>query len=71
MDEQIKHLVVLSAIFFGVSSITQAGKGFFRERKHPDSSPSKNIANNGKGMYVSLKQLHGDGERCMSGCEGD
>ena len=28
--------------------------------------PSKNIANNGKGMYVSLKQPLGDGERCVT-----
>ena len=28
--------------------------------------PSKNIANNGKGMYVGLKQPLGDGERCMT-----
>jgi len=26
--------------------------------------PSKNIANNEKGMYVGLKQPLGDGERC-------
>jgi len=50
---------------------------FFRERKHQDAKlccdwcsiynskmligPSKNIANNGKGMYVSLKQPCGTG----------
>ena len=28
--------------------------------------PSKNIANNGKGMYVGLKQPLGDGERCVT-----
>ena len=28
--------------------------------------PSKNIANNGKGMYVGLKQPRGDGERCVT-----
>ena len=28
--------------------------------------PSKNIANNGKGMYVGLKQPCGDGERCVT-----
>ena len=27
---------------------------------------SKNIANNGKGMYVGLKQPLGDGERCVT-----
>ena len=28
--------------------------------------PSKNIANNGKGMYVGLKRPLGDGERCVT-----
>ena len=28
--------------------------------------PSKNIANNGKGMHVGLKQPLGDGERCVT-----
>ena len=28
--------------------------------------PSKKIANNGKGMYVGLKQPLGDGERCVT-----
>ena len=28
--------------------------------------PSKNVANNGKGMYVGLKQPLGDGERCVT-----
>ena len=28
--------------------------------------PSRNIANNGKGMYVGLKQPCGDGERCVT-----
>ena len=28
--------------------------------------PSKNSANNGKGMYVGLKQPLGDGERCVT-----
>ena len=28
--------------------------------------PSENIANNGKGMYVGLKQPLGDGERCVT-----
>ena len=61
---------------------SQAAKGFFRERKHQDAKlcydwcsvynskmligPSKNIANNGKGMYVGLKQPLGDGERCVT-----
>ena len=56
---------------------SQAAKGFFRERKHQDAKlccdwcsvynskmligPSKNIANNGKGMYVGLKQPRGTG----------
>jgi len=50
---------------------SQAGKGFSRETKHQDAKlccdwcsvynskaligPGKNIANNGKGMYVGLK----------------